>query len=554
MRTPLLGVVSLSLLLSSLSAAATAGTLYVDADLATGLNDGSSWADAFQGSLGLQAALAAAVSGDQVFVAQGSYLPTDTGSRTVSFALKDGVALYGSFLGGETSPEERPPFGTAPSVLSGDLAGDDGLAQFGDNSFHIVKTTGTTATAVLDGFVISSGAATGAGGNNDRGGGILCVTAVSPTVRNCRFVGNRCTFGGAAGYINNGAAPTFTDCSFEDGDGGSFGGAFDVAGGGAVLYERCLFQGNSADRAGALEIFGTTGAVVDNCIFFDNTSTGTGGGGGMWTGSGGNTRVRNCTFVGNTSTVNAVAGLRIQNAANASAANCILWGNTGPGGAQGADNQVNAGANVTFSIVQGGFAGTGNLDADPVLQPPPFGLFVPTPSSPGTDAGSNAEAQPGVTLDFVKHPRYVDDLAQPDIGVGPAPIIDMGARELPSAWTDLDHALAGTFGAPKLVIDSTLFPLATSQLDVTGAPPGTPLAFLIIGLTEIDAPFKGGVMVPDVDSFLTIGPMALGEFHLTFSWPFFVPAGLEVYFQFWVPDAGGPKGFAASNALKGITQ
>jgi hypothetical protein len=47
--------------------------------------------------------------------------------------------------------------------------------------------------------------------------------------------------------------------------------------------------------------------------------------------------------------------------------------------------------------------------------------------------------------------------------------------------------------------------------------------------------------------------MAIGEFHLTFSWPVFVPADLAVYFQFWVPDAGGPKGFAASNALKGIT-
>src|SRR6185436_13394223 len=104
MRTPLLGVVSLSLLLSFLSVAATAGTLYVDADLVTGSNDGSSWADAFQGSLGLQAALAAAVSGDQIFVAQGTYLPTDTGLRTEAFALKNGVALYGSFLGGETGP------------------------------------------------------------------------------------------------------------------------------------------------------------------------------------------------------------------------------------------------------------------------------------------------------------------------------------------------------------------------------------------------------------------------------------------------------------------
>ena len=45
------------------------------------------------------------------------------------------------------------------------------------------------------------------GSNRDRGGGILCVGAASPTVRNCRFVANRSSFGGAAGYVNNGATP-----------------------------------------------------------------------------------------------------------------------------------------------------------------------------------------------------------------------------------------------------------------------------------------------------------------------------------------------------------
>jgi Right handed beta helix region len=552
MRTRLSSALSLSLMLA-LAPVAAADTLFVDADLATGADDGSSWPDAFQGALGLQDALAAAVAGDQIFVAQGTYLATDTGVRTISFALKIGVEVYGSFLGGETSPAERPPFGTAPSVLSGDLAGNDGLAIFSDNTIHLVTTTGTDATAVLDGFVVSSGAAAAAGANNDRGAGILCLGAVSPTIRNCRFVGNRCTFGGAAGYVNNGGAPSFTDCSFEDGDGNNFGGAFDIAGGGAVLFERCFFRGNTADRGGALEIFSTTGAVVNNCVFQDNVATGTGGGGGLWIGSGGNARVRNCTIMDNESTTNAVAGLRIQNAANASVANCILWGNTGPAGAQGADNQVNAAANVTFSIVQGGFLGTGNLDQDPNLSDLGGGVLKPTPSSPGTDAGSNAEAQPGTTLDFAQQPRFEDDLAQPDVGVGPAPIVDIGALELQTPWTDLGHALAGTSGAPTLIFDSTLFPLSIGELSLTGALPGS-LAFLVIGLSQIDAPFKGGVMVPDADSLTVVGPLAIGEFHVVVQWPFFIPAGVELYFQFWVPDPGGPKGFAASNALKGVTQ
>ena len=47
-----------------LAPAAHAGTLFVDASLASGADDGSSWANAFQGSYGLQNALAASQPGD----------------------------------------------------------------------------------------------------------------------------------------------------------------------------------------------------------------------------------------------------------------------------------------------------------------------------------------------------------------------------------------------------------------------------------------------------------------------------------------------------------
>ena len=86
---------------------------------------------------------------------------------------------------------------------------DAGPGTFGDNSFHVITTAGTNPSAVIDGFVVRGGNANG-GGSNDRGAGILCLGAVSPTVRNCFFRENRCTFGGAAGYVNNGGAPSFT--------------------------------------------------------------------------------------------------------------------------------------------------------------------------------------------------------------------------------------------------------------------------------------------------------------------------------------------------------
>ncbi|MDX1531485.1 MAG: hypothetical protein R3362_08160, partial [Rhodothermales bacterium] len=59
--------------MGSASAVAQPSVLYVDRD-ATGAADGSSWADAFPH---LQAALAAAEPGDTLWIAEGTYRPTD---------------------------------------------------------------------------------------------------------------------------------------------------------------------------------------------------------------------------------------------------------------------------------------------------------------------------------------------------------------------------------------------------------------------------------------------------------------------------------------------
>ena len=531
-----------------------AGTLHVDAQLTTGLADGSSWADAFQGSAGLQAALGAAVSGDEIFVALGTYRPTETGSRTAAFALKNGVTLYGSFQGGETSPEERPPFGSADSVLEGDLAGDDGAGLFGDNSFHLITTVGTDSTAVIDGFVVSAGAATTTGSNRDRGAGILCLANASPTVRHCRFVDHRSTFGGASGYINNGAAPTFSDCSFEGGDGGSFGGAFDIASGGPVRFERCRFEGNTAARAGALEIFSTTGVVVNNCVFRDNLATGSGGGGAVWLGSGGNTQVRNCTIISNDSLIQDSGGLRVQTAPNSTISNCIFWDNTGPGGTQTPTNQVSANSNVNYSLVEGGFAGTGvgNVAGDPLFTDLSGGDFSLTAGSPAIDSADNTAVPAATLLDFASLPRQADVLTVADTGIGPAPVVDMGAFEFPSVWLDLGQGLAGGSGTPVLILSGPLEGGSQVVLSLSNAWPSSS-AFLIVGLSLLQAPLKGGVLVPSTDLILPFPTSAAGTFGFAFGWPVGLPAGVPSYYQIWVQDAAGPAGFSASHGVQGTT-
>lgn len=423
---------SLALLATALQAGAA--TRYVDRTLTTGAGTGTSWADAYSGPSSLQTALAASVSGDQIWVKAGTYLPSTTGLRTASFTMKTGVAIYGGFAGTETTLAQRD-WKANITILSGDLLGNDtATANFTENSYHVVLGTGAAVTAVLDGFTVRAGYANGAtASNHDKGAGILIVSSGAPTVRNCIFANHRCTFGGAAGYIFS-AQATFADCEFNDNSGGSYGGAFDTN---AVTstFTRCIFRNNTAARAGGVETYGGGNTTYTNCLFVGNRATGSGGGAAIWIGvSSSIVTARNCTFAGNVATL-AAGGVNTTSGGALNASNCVFWGNTGPGGTTVA-NQINAGGGtntVSWSIVQGGFAGTSNLATDPMFVSPATGDYTLGTGSSGIDSGSNALVPAGVTTDLLGATRFVDIPSVPDTGSGTAPVVDRGAYELASA-------------------------------------------------------------------------------------------------------------------------
>ncbi|MEI7726587.1 MAG: right-handed parallel beta-helix repeat-containing protein, partial [Bacteroidota bacterium] len=179
--------------------------LYVN-QTAIGSNNGSSWANAFTD---LQSALNSTChSKTQIWVAAGIYKPTSGTDRGISFAMKNGVALYGGFNGTETSLTERN-WKTNVTILSGDIGTPN---DNGDNSYHVFNNSGLNNTAILDGFTISDGRAYGGNPNQDGGG--MYNYASSPKVNNCIFLNNSVRYTGAGMFNNWYSSPKLVNCSF----------------------------------------------------------------------------------------------------------------------------------------------------------------------------------------------------------------------------------------------------------------------------------------------------------------------------------------------------
>jgi hypothetical protein len=120
-------------------------------------------------------------------------------------------------------------------------------------------------------------------------------------------------------------------------------------------------------------------------------------------------------------------------------------------------------------------------------------------------------------------------------------------------WEDLGHGLTTTASKPFLFPEGSLQPGTPMALVLRDGPPSAP-AWFILGLAELNLPFKGGLLVP-APLLLLPAPILSpsGIKTLSATWPAGVPAGTRLWVQGWIADAAGPAGFAASNAVVGTT-
>ncbi|MCB0160434.1 MAG: right-handed parallel beta-helix repeat-containing protein, partial [Caldilineaceae bacterium] len=210
---------------------------YVDAG-ATGSGDGSSWDNAYTN---LPVALAASSYGTQLWIAEGTYVPSNS-DRTLSFTLRDGVSLYGGFPlgGGDGTFAARIP--TAhPTILSGDI-GVQGDAS--DNSAHVLRGDNSIGREiVVDGVVIAGGNAN-ADAPHNRGGG-LYLTGGVVTLRNCIIRDNRAEGGAPAVFASDGATLTIDGCVIESNSTPGEGSAVQIDDGSATLIDNTIIRNNA---------------------------------------------------------------------------------------------------------------------------------------------------------------------------------------------------------------------------------------------------------------------------------------------------------------------
>lgn len=200
-----------------------------------------------------------------------------------------------------------------------------------------------------------------------------------------------------------------------NGNGGGFGGygAGIINVNSAASFYNCSIIGNIAAIYGGGMYNNGTSPLVVNSVFAGNTAL---YGGGLYNESAA-TKLINCSFSGNLAFEEGGA-ISTYGAVVPQITNSILWGNS-----SGIRNAGGSTPAVTYSIVQGGYAGTGNLNVDPlfILQPVPalgnIGDLKVQGCSPAVNVGKNAALPGAITTDLAGLPRVANT------------IIDMGAYE-----------------------------------------------------------------------------------------------------------------------------
>ena len=319
----------------------------------------------------IQAGIDNAINGDTVLVAPETYF------ENINFKGKNIVVASHYVIDGDLS-----------HINSTIIDGSE--AQNADTASCVRIVSGEDSTAVLQGFTMKQGTGTHwvdpqfPAYTWHSGGGILMFQS-SPTIKNNFIIDN---------HVDD-----------NTGVSGASGGGVCMYGGNPVVTNNIIK--NNIALYGAGVVIDYSGCVFKNNIVAQNSGGQDYGGGGFWTIGNGTEAIiiENNTIVDNESELK--GGAMYLWSTQLIARNNIIWGNT-----QFTGNQIflydGANAEITYTDIEGGYTGEGNIDL-----PPQFAdtNFILVSTSPCIDTGN-----PNVQFDDPQDPENSGQALWPSQG------------------------------------------------------------------------------------------------------------------------------------------
>jgi len=381
--------------------------------------------------------------------------------------------------GGMLNIEGRP---TLTNCTFSENSADYGGGMF--NAYHTSESSPIFSNCTFNGNTASG-----------RGGG-MCNVQSSSILFNCMFSENSAILGG--GMLNLESSPTLTNCTFNENSANSGGGisntSYTSTRESSPILTNCTFSSNSARHHGGGMYNVQSSSILSNCTFSENSTILVGGmyndnsstiltnctlsancaeypgfiiliyptmyglGGGMYN-SGSSPTVTNCTFTGNAASYHHGTGGGMYNAYSnpivtkctfsgnkagydyhigggglyndegcyTAVINCVFWGN-GNYGISGTS------VDATYSDIEGGWPGEGNIDEEPCFVDLGYWDSNDTPQDPRDDVWIDGDYHllPDSPCINAGDPNQLYDPNEIDLDGKPRVIgcrIDMGAFE-----------------------------------------------------------------------------------------------------------------------------
>lgn len=231
------------------------------------------------------------------------------------------------------------------------------------------------------------------------------------------------------------------------------GGLYNDSGNPTVM--NCLFTKNRGCLGGGM-YNNESRPVLTHCVFSGNVAIYEGG--GIYN-SESSVVLNNCTLVGNSAMD--VGGVCNSLEGSSTLTNCIVWGNTSP--------QVAGNVTVSYSDVQGGWEGEGNIDVDPLFALPDGGDYHLKSQAGRWDAVSGSWVVDEVTSPCI-------DAGSPDSPVAFEPfpngeIVNMGAYGGTTRASKSPSGLHAKYGGGTGESDTPYLIYTAEQMNTIGLYP-----------------------------------------------------------------------------------